>query len=119
MTIPRCPLLTRNSQTRMLPWRSSAAKLINERQDGQLTLRARDTYEPTYFPRPQCIGYMGVVHRRRKEAKKENCEVFGFVTDGYDFCFMKIDEFSRLYKTRIPVIYFRYNGNCVPGGANQ
>ncbi|KAJ5497427.1 hypothetical protein N7463_009414 [Penicillium fimorum] len=43
----------------------------------------------------QCLGYMGVVHKLRKEAGKENCTVYGMTSDGQTFIFLKINERSE------------------------
>lgn len=40
---------------------------------------------------PQCVGYMSIVHKKREEAAR-NSVVFGFSTDGLQFCFIKIEK---------------------------
>ncbi|KAJ5458273.1 hypothetical protein N7475_009661 [Penicillium sp. IBT 31633x] len=44
---------------------------------------------------PQCLGYMGMVHRLRQREKKKNCTVYGMATDAQAFFFLKIDEKSK------------------------
>ncbi|KFY33635.1 hypothetical protein V494_07453 [Pseudogymnoascus sp. VKM F-4513 (FW-928)] len=39
---------------------------------------------------PQLIAYLGIVHRARKEQKKENSVVFGIISDGNVFRFSRI-----------------------------
>ncbi|RDW76635.1 uncharacterized protein DSM5745_06627 [Aspergillus mulundensis] len=41
---------------------------------------------------PQCLGYMGVVHRRRVNLKKSNTDVYGIATDGRVFYFLGIEK---------------------------
>ncbi|KAJ5209159.1 hypothetical protein N7449_003538 [Penicillium cf. viridicatum] len=44
---------------------------------------------------PQCLAYMGMVHRLRRREKKKNCTVYGMTADAQYFFFLKIDEKSR------------------------
>ncbi|KAJ5535389.1 hypothetical protein N7527_001643 [Penicillium freii] len=44
---------------------------------------------------PQCLAYMGMVHRLRQREKKKNCTVYGVTADAQFFIFLKIDEKSR------------------------
>ncbi|KAJ5822724.1 hypothetical protein N7447_005064 [Penicillium robsamsonii] len=44
---------------------------------------------------PQCLAYMGMVHRLRRREKKKNCTVYGVTADAQFFFFLKIDEKSR------------------------
>ncbi|KAL2705020.1 hypothetical protein AAEP93_000270 [Penicillium crustosum] len=43
----------------------------------------------------QTLGYMGCVHRRRKDLAKLNLTVYGVVTDGQYFVFLKINDDSQ------------------------
>ncbi|KAJ5782164.1 hypothetical protein N7457_003938 [Penicillium paradoxum] len=45
--------------------------------------------------RAQALGYMGCVHRQRKELKKKDCTIYGIASDGYAFTFLKIDNDSK------------------------
>jgi hypothetical protein len=62
---------------------------------------------------PQCLAYMGkyliifllqlkfnlllgIVHRLRKEAGKEDCAVYGIALDSEDFFFLKINNDSKV-----------------------
>lgn len=50
----------------------------------------------------QTFGYMGCVHRRRKDLQKKDSTVYGVVSDGVYWWFLKINndsEVSRLYYT--------------------
>ncbi|KAJ5257379.1 hypothetical protein N7524_008935 [Penicillium chrysogenum] len=43
----------------------------------------------------QALGYMGCIHRQRKELKKKDCTIYGIASNGYDFVFLKIDNDSK------------------------
>ncbi|OQE24821.1 hypothetical protein PENFLA_c009G02054 [Penicillium flavigenum] len=36
-----------------------------------------------------------LVYPGRKELKKEDCTIYGIASDGYDFVFLKIDDYSK------------------------
>ncbi|RDW81042.1 zinc finger MYND domain-containing protein [Aspergillus mulundensis] len=40
----------------------------------------------------QCLAYMCMIHQIRKQAGRVNCVVYGCVTDGRDFTFLKINN---------------------------
>ncbi|CAI7572193.1 unnamed protein product [Penicillium discolor] len=44
---------------------------------------------------PQVLGYMGCIHRRRKRLAKVNSMVYGVVSDGQYFAFLKINDDSQ------------------------
>ncbi|KAJ5639258.1 uncharacterized protein N7484_007120 [Penicillium longicatenatum] len=44
---------------------------------------------------PQSLGYMGIVHRRRKLLGKNDCTVYGVCCDDVHFLFLKLDNYSR------------------------
>ncbi|KAJ5828037.1 uncharacterized protein N7525_006290 [Penicillium rubens] len=44
---------------------------------------------------PQCLAYMGMVHRLRQREKRQNCTVYGVAADAQYFFFLKINEKSR------------------------
>ncbi|KAJ6006777.1 hypothetical protein N7451_004721 [Penicillium sp. IBT 35674x] len=44
---------------------------------------------------PQALGYMGIVHRRRKLLGKKDCTVYGICCDNAYFVFLKLDNHSR------------------------
>jgi hypothetical protein len=50
---------------------------------------------------PQLIAYMGIVHSARKESGKENCVVWGFASDGFDYIFCRIDNESFFSQTKV------------------
>ncbi|KAJ5783291.1 hypothetical protein N7457_005065 [Penicillium paradoxum] len=43
----------------------------------------------------QCLAYMGMVHRLRRQEKKQNCTVYGMAADSQCFFFLKINERSK------------------------
>ncbi|KAJ5464104.1 hypothetical protein N7475_007239 [Penicillium sp. IBT 31633x] len=46
----------------------------------------------------QCLAYMGIVHRLRKEAGKQNCTVYGMAADDQSFLFRKIKQQLRVVR---------------------
>ncbi|KAJ9251304.1 hypothetical protein DTO195F2_7863 [Paecilomyces variotii] len=44
---------------------------------------------------PQCLAYMGMVHHIRKQEGRINAVVYGCVSDGDDFTFLRIDNEAR------------------------
>ncbi|KAJ5329209.1 hypothetical protein N7452_009599 [Penicillium brevicompactum] len=43
----------------------------------------------------QCLGYMGCVHRERKQVSKQDAKVYGLATDSQVFHFLKISHDSK------------------------
>lgn len=55
----------------------------------------------------QTLGYMGCVHRRRKDLQKKDATVYGVVSDGQCWWFLKINndsEVSKLYHEIIHIL---------------
>ncbi len=70
-------------------WYDSAAK--NTLATNLLIVEAKRQYY-TDVALPQLAGYMGIVHTARKEKFKQNCVVYGVVSDGRTFRFCRIDN---------------------------
>ncbi|PYH97695.1 hypothetical protein BO71DRAFT_465864 [Aspergillus ellipticus CBS 707.79] len=64
----------------------------------------------------QALIYMGMVHRDRKKAGKENCTMYGISSDSFDFYFIEISNDSTVWiqkqygtiATNVPVVQFSY-----------
>ncbi|KAJ5106188.1 hypothetical protein N7456_002863 [Penicillium angulare] len=59
----------------------------------------------------QCLAYMGIVHRLRKDAEKSHCAVYGVVSDAEDFVCMKINNNSEWSDFRLHSALDARNGN--------
>ena len=49
----------------------------------------------------QLTAYIGVLHARRKDEKKQNCVIYGVATDGLTFRFVRIDNEGNWSESRL------------------
>ncbi|KAJ5903346.1 hypothetical protein N7504_005729 [Penicillium tannophilum] len=52
----------------------------------------------------QCLAYMAMIHQMRKEARKQDCTVYGLQAHNTSFCFLKLDDQSRWSQYQFPVV---------------
>ena len=95
---PLSRVVTHDRQTKRLygfadysVWHDSTKKGKETMSTNLLIVEAKRQYY-TDAALPQLASYMGIVHASRKGESKENCIVYGAVSDGRNFRFCRIDN---------------------------
>jgi hypothetical protein len=103
--MPLSKLVTHDGETKLLTgfadysvWYDSARKKTFA--TNFLIVEAKRRYA-TDLALPQLAAYMGIVHATRKEELKENCIVYGAVSDGRTFRFCRIDNDGVFVQSKV------------------